>query len=412
MRRQAAAALLLVVVVTATACSATRGPGPLPALTQTWDVPAGWVSLPNAPLRAPGLAWKLDLLPGIEHAINRRSGVIIVAEPSGSGTAVRRVDPSTGAPLWTAQLPGTVKGVEITGPVDKPVAAVTLTTAEGATGFKALDALDGRVLTPEPLAEPGYVQATADLLLLLSFDLKTTGFDRATATQRWHVDREVQLHDGRLLIDDITSNTFGVLDPVSGTPIWERPRKMGSDGGIVGDLVVVTQDETGDDSAAAYDVATGEPRWTGSRLPNLGRTRVARLTQDTILVQSNDLDAAAALDIRTGGLRWQVPVSIADAVVIDGRPLVVDRAGDTLDVFDGRTGKALRTARFEGPSALAGGVAYEAVGRDVVAVGLADLSERWRVSDIGRLNDLFTVPGGFVAVTHPGRPPQMIGFIG
>lgn len=222
----------------------------------------------------------------------------------------------------------------------------------------------------------------------------------------------MRLRDGQLLIEDITSDTFGVLDPVSGTPIWERPRRLYSDAMIVGGLVVVTQDETGIDSAAAFDVATGAPRWAVSRLPNFGRASVSRLTPDTILVGGKDREASAALDFRTGRLLWELPISIGEVVVIDGKPLVIDRGGETLAVFDGRTGKAMKAARFQGPSALAGGVAYEAVHRDVLAVGLADLTKRWRVRDIGSLNRLFTVPGGFVAVTHPGSPPQMIGFIG
>jgi len=416
--------VLLVAVVTG--CVSTVAPARptglprLPAPSQVWDVEHGWVELPAAPATAPTERWRTPLAAGGRFAVDGVSGVIVVAEPGPTGTVVRRIDAGTGATTWTATAAaGNVTRVEVAGPPKAPVASVWVAAPDGSTQLTVLDAADSRPLSQSLVADgTAFVSATAELVLIGTVQ-DTVGVDRATATQRWRSDREVHLQDGSLLIEDVTSKTYGVLDPATGTPRWERPRELFSDATITGDLVIVTQDQPGQtDSAAAYDLATGAPRWAApARLPNVGWADVVGLTPATVLVEGGEPGAfSAALDRDTGALRWQVPSVIAAVLTGGDAPLVLGRVDRRVAVFDGASGTTRATAELAntlGPT-IAGGVLYARDNNDVVALGLPDLVERWRVP--GAAGADRTVPAaftaGFVAASTERGPGELVGFIG
>ncbi len=378
---------------------------PLPAAAEIWTDGEGWQPVPTVPESAPPRRWSVPVPVGAETALDG-SGVVVLAAPQGGSTRVERLDLATGMPRWSATVPGTAPQLSLRGHV-RPVVVVEAGTVS------VLDATDGRVLWQAPEDQGDSVDALPDLLLVRSLT-GTTAVDRATGTRRWQVPRRIVPRDGALVIDgaadaDTQLGIDGVADPATGAARWTQANPLFTDVTVVNDMFVRTADvEPGPDTVGAFDLATGTPRWSAD-VDGIGRAGVAPLDTGTLLISGGGGPGlgTAAVSVADGRVLWRAGRSPTGVLRLDGAPwaYVLDSGVGT--VVDGRTGAA-RDHRTGGFAELAGGGWYTSDGGDVVATGLADLAEHWRIPGFGDLYGMDAVPGGIVAVIGRAEPRELV----
>ncbi len=393
------------------------------------------IRLPAVPGAAPTLRWNIPLGTGGEFDV--ADEVVAIAEPVGSGVTVRRLDLASGTPVWSVDVAGAGAGasieVDVTGPPGAAVVAVLARAATpdgtpGATRLSVLDAADGRVLHTAESDGSLFVDATADLVVAGSPVAGTVAVDRATGQVRWQTPESVEVSDSRLIIESITgladavglpadaaddwtggetNGAVQVLDPASGSPVWEMARPFFSETSVVGDLLVLTEDRSGEsDTVTGYEAATGAQRWQSPNVRTVGRPDVAWLGADAVLVQNGEpYGPAKALDRATGALRWTTPASVEMVLSIGGEPVVVAFDDSSLAsemTLLGANGAPTATSALQvagtGSVAPADGALYAVAGDAVVALGLPTLAERWRVPAAIEENGLpAAVESGFVS---------------
>ncbi|WP_232662126.1 outer membrane protein assembly factor BamB family protein [Pseudonocardia sp. TRM90224] len=409
--RRTSAVVIAAVLTGATACSGmlgSRAPLPPPVPSQTWSADFGLVDLPLAPATAPVERWRVALAPGGTARV--QGSVIATAEPgkveTAEPTTVRRLDPKTGATMWTAQAPpGSIAALQIVGPDSAPAVAVAVAVPGRELALTVIDGADARPLWDGEADAPlPIVSATAEMLIV-DTPRGQVGIDRASTEERWRTRRDVRLQDGALLVEEPKHSTFGVLDLATGEPLWEHTGEPFGDASVVGDLVVVTRKEEGArDSAMAYDTTTGEPRWTApASLPRVGRSSVAASGADALILEGGESGGnTAVLDRATGAVRWEGEHVVTDVLTVGGVPTPLEVGENNITVLDATTGADLVTVPMRGYErfTVAGGAVYGADGDDVVARGLPDLEERWRVPGAaGPDGTSFSpVTGGFVTI--------------
>ncbi|MEJ3654256.1 PQQ-binding-like beta-propeller repeat protein [Actinomycetes bacterium KLBMP 9759] len=409
--RRTSAVVIAAVLAGTTACSGIVGPRtplPPPTPSQTWTAEYGLLDLPLAPATAPVERWRVAFAPGGTARV--QDSMIVTAEPgeveTAAPTTVRRLDPKTGATMWTAQAPpGTIAALQVVGPASAPAVAVAVAVPGKELELTVVDGVDARPLWDgEADAPVPIVSATAETLIV-DTPRGQVGIDRASTEERWRTKRDVRLRDGALLVEEQRHSAFGVLDTTTGEPLWEHTGEPFSEASVVGDLVVVTRkEEATRDSAMAYDTTTGEPRWPApAMLPRVGRSSVAALGIDALILEGGESGSSTAvLDRATGAVRWEGEHVVTDVLTVGGVPTPLEVGENETTVLDAVTGADRVTARIRGYDrfTVAGGAVYVADGDDVVARGLPDLEERWRVPGAAGPDGtgFSPVTGGFVTI--------------
>jgi outer membrane protein assembly factor BamB len=204
-----------------------------------------------------------------------------------------------------------------------------------------------------------------------------------------------------------TSGAVRVLDPLSGSPVWEMARPFFSEISVVGDLLVLIEHRSGGNATVTgYDAATGAQRWRSHGVPTVGRPDVTWLGADAVLLRNGEPDGQTkALDRATGALRWTTPGLSQMVLAIGGEPVVIAADIDPNVGYDvtllGANGSAITTGALpvgSGDYIPADGALYVVTGDTVVAIGLPDLAERWRVPAATEVNaPPDAVDSGFVS---------------
>lgn len=239
-----------------------------------------------------------------------RAGVVVVRpdelrllDPESGETAwalvvrrdeLRLLDPASGEVAWA--LPGPPPPLRLVGTAR--FGDTTLYVAAGDGRLLAVDASSGEPWwTSEPLiAAPTLVTAQ-----------RRPGPNPAVVavatTERHGVPAEVVVlndHDGRVR--------------------WRQPLPDGYAAGVppavTDDLVVVARSAVSAPSVAAYDLRTGEQRWSLEPFTTAERLAV---TSDLVLVTTGQ--GIAAHDLDSGGVEWRLP--LPGAGLVDTDPLIV-----------------------------------------------------------------------------------------
>ncbi|MGI5129442.1 PQQ-binding-like beta-propeller repeat protein [Pseudonocardia sp. CA-107938] len=406
-------AVLVAVAVLTAGCGAPQPPAPppvqpLPGTAQIWTRTEGWQQAPAMPAAAAQRRWSVPVPAGARTAANG-TGVVVLAVPQGGGTRVDRLDLATGAPRWSVTVPGTDARVGLDGWA-RPVVTVEADTTT------VLDAADGRVLWQAPRDQGDSVDALPDLLLVRSHTA-TTAVDRGTGARRWQVRHQIAPRDGALVVEDLAPTaggpgTDGVADPATGEPRWTQQNPLFTDVTVVGDRFVRTADvEPGPDTVTAYDLATGAQRWT-AEVDGIARAEVTPLDPDTLLVSGGGEVGLGAVAVSAvdGRVLWRTDRSPSTVLRLDGAPWAYREGDHAVTVLDGRTGAA-RQHQNAGSAVLAGGGIYVTDGVDVVANGLLDLAEHWRLPGVGDVYGLDPVPGGLVTVVGTAEPRTLAAYL-
>lgn len=227
-----------------------------------------------------------------------------------------------------------------------------LVSEKAATGNKnfclaaAVDGATGKVLWK--FTAGGYIQAyrlSADgkRLYLASHDDSLYALDAATGQKVWSYNLGggivgLSLSDAGL-VGVTTANRVVGLDPLAGTPRWEKsiPIPLMSEGwGYclegAGYVYVVSMD----DKVHAYAVATGQERWTH---PTKGNPSLKAIAAGVLMVA--DGRGLAGVDLETGREAW-----VCD---LGGRPYLepARMVGETLITFNGKAGSGAQVVAVQ-----------------------------------------------------------------
>lgn len=373
-----------------------------------------WTPLTAAPTDDPAFAWERDIPAG--GAGDIELGVIVVAEATMAGeVVVSRIDPASGEPSWTIDLPG---GDDVTTEIGGAGSEVVV-GVRGVDDFvdaSVLDLADGHVIWQgSVLAAPE--AARHGNLLVLSGAGDTLAVDIASGAEVWRVDAPVNAYDTALLamdgdaLDDPPTIRFGVVDAASGAVRWEHERGRMSSPTVIGDTVVLTRHDGTSSSAAGYDVVSGELRWDVG-LPPVGFAGAWPLGKSGVVIAgADDPDAAigtiVVLDAATGATRWQSEYGFGNGFAtwrVDDRQFLMTRDRDNaITIRDADTGAILidgdRGHMPTWPVATASGQWYmrDPDLRDtIIGVDMTSLQWRWGI-DIVESDAILPVDGGFVA---------------
>ncbi|MEY7849037.1 right-handed parallel beta-helix repeat-containing protein [Natrarchaeobius sp. A-rgal3] len=210
-------------------------------------------------------------------------------------------------------------------------------------------------------------------------------------------------------VDRITPTQF---DSDESDVLWETDENLTTGGAptvVDGILVTTTGDTGGDGSVTAYDVGTGENRWS-AEIPADGSPTVV---DETVYVTGDD--GVWALDLELGTLEWHVEfedgTSSSRALGVDGESVYVGESIDAttdrlyaLDAEDGSEQWSTETATiYSGPTVVDGTV-YVGTADGLIAVDASDAEEQWTWDDYGVLEDRSaisepTVSDGFLYVS-------------
>jgi len=412
------------------ACGGSDGPATTTERAEavsTWDGASGWRPRPAAPEAAPRASWRVPARLDDDGSYLVNDGVVVVADrpPGASMVTVTRIDPNGGGELWSAT-------VEASGPIqlaeDPAGSVVTVVTETGPDGAEAtvLDAETGAVVWTGVGDAAISVQSLDDVLLVADFPT-SSAVDRESGEVLWTTDRFLTVSDGQVLAEDLdvsgkveTSNV-AVLDPATGEARWDLKRPLFGDVVIVGDTLVLTQDDGGIGRATGYEVADGTERWQ-AKVPPVGRTRVEPIGDDAILVISGDVSgsvagdrgtAVVALALADGSERWRTMASTTTTLLVDDEARVVLDRDDGTELIKGLTGDVLGRSDTlpYAPPGIAGGAVYVAEDGKVAARAVPGLDVLWDVT-VDDEELLGATDGGFVTVAGDGRGSELVGYTG
>jgi outer membrane protein assembly factor BamB len=307
-------------------------------------------------------------------------GVIVGATFCDGPVAVKGWDQASGAPLWSAVVPGSQAGAATVAESD---GLALVATADG------LDALDARTGQPLWHRERTILWAGSHRAILVSdgdpqsssgsnlLALDPSGGTRWTADIGSRATIDGVALDGSRAYATVYADqqqqvaAFALTD---GRELWRVPLSAGSDRSVVeapGDVAVGWPTDMVGVAVAALDGATGAERWRvgGFGLPHEAQG-VTFSGDGAVYVSSFDGGAVlAALDAGTGAVRWS------------------------------RSAADLGVSNLSAVSAADGGLLVVA-NRDMAMLGATDGTEQWRHAPPG---GLLTTSGG-VLTFGPGCP--------
>jgi outer membrane protein assembly factor BamB len=299
-----------------------------------------------------------------------------------------------GGVLWSACSRGEGASTE---PIDlgPTVGAVFVADADGTRTFHALTR-DGQVAWSTPLPGASLVTDHASTVYVVTpegAEAGTRALDAATGQERWRVPVEearAARPETVVLVADAPAVELVARDPTTSERRWAQPlASVPTSVGIAGDVVVAVTESPGADPSvpvrtiAAYDLATGELRWSRDR----NDVGTAVVVGDTLLVWGTD-DTTASLDLATGAERWRRlgrPLGGVGGVGVaaDGMVFLSAASGDTnVRVVDLGTGQSRWSTgaadlRAQALGAGAGLLLFFTSLRGVEAVDLATGAGRW-----------------------------------
>ncbi|NGM70519.1 PQQ-binding-like beta-propeller repeat protein [Natronolimnobius sp. AArcel1] len=188
--------------------------------------------------------------------------------------------------------------------------------------------------------------------------------------------------------DGVTPTQF---DSNESDVLWETDTALSTGAAptvVDGILVTTTGISGGDGTVTAYDVGTGETRWT-TEIPADGSPTVVDGT-----VYVTGADSVWALDLELGTLEWEVEfedgTSSSRALGVDGEYVYVGSDGDhlhALDAEDGTEQWSKETATIYSGPTIVDGTVYVGTADELVAVDASDGEEQWTWDDYGVLED-------------------------
>lgn len=190
--------------------------------------------------------------------------------------------------------------------------------------------------------------------------------------------RERPAIDGDVLYVSFADGRVAAFDLATGAPRWERKlRGAARPPLVVGDRVYVG---SSDKRFYALKVQNGEPDWKWS----VGAELLGRAAADDKHVYFTAMDnLVRALDRGSGGQRWrqELPFRPVAGPIVVGEAVLVPGSSDTLQFFDGRTGRAVKQLQLDATLAIPPGAGLEP-GESLVTVaaitgGLADQWKLW-----------------------------------
>jgi outer membrane protein assembly factor BamB len=384
----------------------------MPAI-ELWNAQNGWQEAPPAAITAPRERWRAPVRLDDDGAFATEDGVIAVVERDGDAATVRRLDAASGADMWRVPLRDVAMPAEVTVSPDGSLIAVA-----GEPTTAVMDAADGRVVWRGTSAGGLPRADSAGDLALVDISEGTAAVDRLTGAIRWQTPELVDVFGTRLLVTN--SAGFSLLDPATGAPVWTKPRELYSDAHIFGDFFLVTEDLDGsEDSATAYDLATGELRWQVP-LFDLGRATVRPVGDDTVLIIGGNGFAANGVymvTLSTGKVNWQTEGK-ATVMRVEGQPYVLNERGNRTDVLRGTTGEVVGSTRLQGDRdrspLIAGGALYQPDFDKVRAIRLPELAGQWEITLPNRVSRVdMPIPHGFVVSDLAGSlEGHLVGYLG
>ena len=405
------------VMVMPTLAHAVTAPEPV---NEGWSGTDGWLPLAAAASGTPRESWQRDLSGDATYAV--QSAVVVVAEPSlrspvtraapsGGRTTVRRIDTATGDDDWRSEVDGTD---EVQLAVDA-AGSIVVAAAEAPDGSRVVTILEAD--TGQPIWEADgfdaipFVQPFAPLVIV-STPAQSVAVNAADGATVWRVDAPITVFPGSLVFHAEAAagsdTSFGLIDPATGEPLWELERPPGAIATALGDIVMLSHDEDGqEDSLIGFDRATGAQRWT-TTVPLIGNSGAWPLGLDGALYGGNndpDLEGRlVAIDLATGSIRWTRPYHKPGGLTMwrsDGRQLLLSRtSGGTLQVIDAGSGSievSSGDAPAGWPSFASGKLYFQDPAFGVVtALDMASLQPAWTL-DLGLDRDVLgAVDGGLV----------------
>lgn len=290
-----------------------------------------------------------------------------------NGASVYGLDLAGGTPLWQLKVEGTLVHLEGA----PTVADGKVYLGGGAAGVLCLDpsrlTLEGKEVTASAVARllevrrgelrKKYEEARkkGDAFAVPPTDQDLPRAAPAIVWQKgktaWHVDAPVAVSGGKVLVASAFLDKEGVgtralfcLDTATGKELWNTPLAINPWGGpsVQGDLVVVSGSSIGYDpaqikgargSVAAFDLATGKPRWK-KELPG-GALSCAALTKDLAVVTCSD-GKVRAYNLASGALRWSYTAAAPffAPVALDSETAYAGDLGGVVHAIHLKTGAA------------------------------------------------------------------------
>lgn len=394
---------------------------------EIWHPQTGWLELPPASVEEPRERWRVPARTDDLGAFTIEGGVLVTLASEGTGHTVHRIDPADGRTLWSVPVTGLAAGPTVEISVDRSLVAVASESMTAPT--VVMDAADGRVVWQGVTEEYTAKAEATDDLVLVDTSTGTVAVDRATGAARWEVPHIVTVSGAHLVSTDFEGSKrhYSLLDPATGTPVWTTTAEGSTAVDVVEETFLITTDveDTSRDTVAAYDLATGKPRWQKD-IDDLGRPFVTSVYENTAVFAgtteavSETAVGVVVIDLATGEVEWESDTPVLSytgtrSIRVDGDPYVLTEQGDMIEVRDGRTGDVTGSipTTIGRTSQLAGGALYRGDVDGVRAFQFPELTGQWQTTtpvEGGVIEGV--IPGGFVVTEFTDGVGDLVGYVG
>lgn len=250
--------------------------------------------------------WRTDLGPGF---LRVPSGpfpggevAVVVLAVDGDNVEIVGLDAATGQTIWTASGTSGGYAADADGVVGGGSAIVALDRATGEQRWSVAQ-------------QGGYDNPViADDLVVISTESGAVALDLQTGAERWRAASQLPgvpggVVDGTLVWGGQDDPTSGI-DLATGEVLWTQPgRTTYDDVFAIGNGAVfvfgIDEDGSGESTATAYEVATGETRWRRNLGPQFGPWPYSANDDVVVAVDPNVM----VLSTGDGSERWSTPAA-------------------------------------------------------------------------------------------------------
>lgn len=364
-----------------------------------WDAGLGWLTPPAAPTEAPERAWEIEVADGdIAVAL----GTIVVATTSSAETSVERLDPTSGAPLWSTVIgDGDEPAVELD--PSGQVAVVTVRDAHANESSTVIDAADGNELWTADVRIPT-PRLVGDLVLIAAAG-ETRAVDRDSGETRWIDPRSLHVSAGAIAAFDFDRHEVDLLDPATGDVRWSTPFDIAPQVLVVDDTALIVEPHGGEaavegSTVTAHEVTGGAELWSGefSFVAASPIEIAAAPSGDTgALLVASSANMLVGIDLTTGETRWTLDVEdggFATFVRAGSHTFAVADLDGHESLVDGNDGRVVHDlGQLHGT--VNGSTLYAWGGAEVRSLALPGLEPHWTTS-ADAPGYVAPVDGGFV----------------